>query len=344
MSQSTVLTMQQLVGLAKGAGFTEEQAVIMAAIAAAESSRNYAAFNGVAPDLSYGLWQINMINKLGPDRRSKLKIASNDELFNPVINAKAANLVFRESGGKYTPWSVYTSGAYRQYLSEAQAARNAPPITSFDGVQVTPPTVRPPLAPTGPSTPPSSSPFNPQNFDPFTKKTPEKKFNNEYTKKFIEDLTVAMKAFREGTYVSLWGNLKVSGETAFKSTLDAYNTSKGVPPTGAFPIKLKMTIDGISGIYNRQHFRIQEGILPKSYDNCAFIITGLEDSVSNNRWTTTIDTYYYDLGMRSQKEIDEAKKKLEEGFYVEPPKTSESTPKENKNSPPNLPPGPTGFL
>jgi putative chitinase len=192
----------------------------------------------------------------------------------------------------------------------------------------TPTTGRPPLAP-GPEgqTPPPDI----RDFDPFTynrKKPPQEELNKEYTKKFIEDFKVAMKAFREGTYTSLWTNLKVAGETAFKSTLDAYNTSKGVPPTGALAVNLSMTIDGISGIFNRQHFSIQEGILPKKYDNYAFIITNVEDKVQNNRWTTSIQTTLYDVKKRSQKEIDEAKKKIEDGYYVEPPKTSESTPKD----------------
>ena len=41
-------------------------------------------------DSSYGLFQINMIGDLGPDRRDKFNLTSNYELFNPVLNAQVA--------------------------------------------------------------------------------------------------------------------------------------------------------------------------------------------------------------------------------------------------------------
>jgi hypothetical protein len=41
-------------------------------------------------DSSYGLFQINMIGDLGPERRDKFKLESNYELFNPVLNAQVA--------------------------------------------------------------------------------------------------------------------------------------------------------------------------------------------------------------------------------------------------------------
>ena len=66
--------------LAVEGGFTPEQAKIMAAIALAESSGKVRALNDDTEtgDLSYGLWQINMIDyptyKLGEERRKQMKL------------------------------------------------------------------------------------------------------------------------------------------------------------------------------------------------------------------------------------------------------------------------------
>jgi hypothetical protein len=120
------MTMEQLVGLAKGAGFDDNEAVIMAAIAMAESSGNSKAHNKKPPDNSYGLWQINMYNKLGPARLREYGLSSYDQLFDPVTNAKAAYSIRRGSG--FHAWSVYTSGRYRRFLSQAQAAKTAPSL------------------------------------------------------------------------------------------------------------------------------------------------------------------------------------------------------------------------
>jgi hypothetical protein len=120
------LTMEQLVGIAKGAGFSDDNAVIAAAIAMAESGGNSNAHNPKPPDNSYGLWQINMIGDLGPARRQQYGLSSNEQLFDPVTNAKIA---FRISGGSnFSPWTTYTGGKYKSHLASAQAAKSAPPL------------------------------------------------------------------------------------------------------------------------------------------------------------------------------------------------------------------------
>lgn len=113
----------QIYQIAIAAGFSPSQAVIMTAIALAESSGNPGAHNPNAStgDNSYGLWQINMIDNLGPARMQQFGISSYDALFDPNTNAKAAFIV-SGGGGNFGPWTTYTSGAYKQYLSQAQAA------------------------------------------------------------------------------------------------------------------------------------------------------------------------------------------------------------------------------
>lgn len=101
---------------ASGAGFSGSALPIAVAIAMAESSGNPQAHNPRPPDDSYGLWQINMYGSLGPARRAQFGLSSNSDLFDPATNAAAA---FAISGGgaSFTPWSTYTNGAYRRYLS-----------------------------------------------------------------------------------------------------------------------------------------------------------------------------------------------------------------------------------
>ena len=122
MDSKGSLPVSSLGGLARSAGFSTEQAVIMAAIAMAESSGRAKAHNDnrSTGDDSYGLWQINMIDRLGPERRRQFGISSNAALFDPTTNAKAARLVYLSQG--FGAWSVYRNGAYRQYLPAARRA------------------------------------------------------------------------------------------------------------------------------------------------------------------------------------------------------------------------------
>lgn len=136
------LSAGQLLTLARAAGFSSTRRHLglpedrmAVAIALGESGGDTNAHNKVPPDNSYGLWQINMIGNLGPARRKQFGISSNEELFNPAINAKAAKMVFDEAGGSFRPWSVYTSGSWIRYR---QAALNAEqegelPDTGDDG-------------------------------------------------------------------------------------------------------------------------------------------------------------------------------------------------------------------
>ena len=56
------------------------------------------------------------------------------------------------------------------------------------------------------------------------------------------------------------------------------------------PVKLDMTLQGISGIKIFQRFTISGDVLPYTYkDNYDFIVTGISHEVStSNKWTTKI--------------------------------------------------------
>jgi hypothetical protein len=75
------------------------------AVAKKESNGQPIRFNGNANtgDSSYGMFQINMIGELGPDRRDKFNLDSNAELLNPVTNAQIA--FYMSDGGK--DWSSW---------------------------------------------------------------------------------------------------------------------------------------------------------------------------------------------------------------------------------------------
>ena len=135
-----VLNYSELVSLAKGAGFNQEQAVTMAAIAMGESSGRTNAHNPNAKtgDNSYGLWQINMLGRMGPERRRMFNIQSDEDLWDPAVNAKAAYKLYQMQG--FGAWSVYKSGAYRQFLTGAQQASGAPAAQSSPGGAAPPPT------------------------------------------------------------------------------------------------------------------------------------------------------------------------------------------------------------
>jgi tape measure domain-containing protein len=111
-----------LVALARSAGFRGQDAAVMAAIAMAESGGRSSAYNGNAAtgDKSYGLWQINMLGGMGPQRRRAFGIGNNEALFDPATNANAARQVFGSQG--FGAWSVYRSGAYKDFLPAAMAA------------------------------------------------------------------------------------------------------------------------------------------------------------------------------------------------------------------------------
>jgi hypothetical protein len=133
-----------LMSILKQAGFKGQALQIAYAVAMAESSGNARAHNGNAAtgDNSYGLFQINMLGSMGPERRKQFGLSSNEELFDPLTNAKIA---YKMSGGgkNWTPWSTYTRGTYREFLGQNGATvTNSDPSednasTLFDGVGTT---------------------------------------------------------------------------------------------------------------------------------------------------------------------------------------------------------------
>lgn len=99
------LSDKDLVLVLKAVGFKGRDLVEAWAVAKKESNGQPIRFNGNTNtgDNSYGLFQINMINDLGPERRDKFNLRTNFDLLNPVTNAKIA--YHMSNGGK--DWSAW---------------------------------------------------------------------------------------------------------------------------------------------------------------------------------------------------------------------------------------------
>ena len=112
-----------LIELLKKAGFKGQALNIAYAVCMGESSGNARALNDNprTGDLSYGLFQINMMGDMGPDRRAAYGLSSNDDLFDPLVNAKIAYKM-SNGGRNWGPWGAYTNGSYRDYLGGSQGA------------------------------------------------------------------------------------------------------------------------------------------------------------------------------------------------------------------------------
>ena len=127
------LTATQIYALARSAGLSPSKAIIATAVALAESGGNPSAHNSVRPDDSYGLWQINMIDSLGPARRQQFGIKSDADLLNPAINAKAMAQI-SNNGTNFSAWTTFARGTYRSFLGSATNAgadvENAPDVGS----------------------------------------------------------------------------------------------------------------------------------------------------------------------------------------------------------------------
>lgn len=112
------LTYDQVAKLAMDAGWRGKDAQTAVAIARAESQFDPMATNFKRKDHSYGLWQINMKDAMGPERRAKYGLASNEALFNPETNARVAHAIWKERGG-WTDWGAYTNGSWALYRNHA---------------------------------------------------------------------------------------------------------------------------------------------------------------------------------------------------------------------------------
>jgi hypothetical protein len=101
-------------------GLSKEQAILMAAVGMAESTGNSGVrnTNPNTGDDSYGLWQINMIGNLGPDRLRRYGLRSAEDLKDPETNARVMAAMLKTDGE--SAWGAFKDKRYLQYMSEAR--------------------------------------------------------------------------------------------------------------------------------------------------------------------------------------------------------------------------------
>ncbi len=108
-----------LLGWLQAAGLSGEKLRVAWAVGMAESGGNPRAHNDNprTGDNSYGLFQINMIGSLGPDRRRRYGLKSNEDLFDPMTNIR---VMLQMSGNctNWQPWSAYKNGAYKKFYDQ----------------------------------------------------------------------------------------------------------------------------------------------------------------------------------------------------------------------------------
>jgi hypothetical protein len=113
----------QLIELLDAVGFKGKQLKVAWAVTKKESGGRPVAHNDNTGtgDNSYGLFQINMIGSLGADRREKFGLETNDQLFDPVTNAKIAFHMTR-GGSDWGSWGLgpnaYDGTAHEHKITE----------------------------------------------------------------------------------------------------------------------------------------------------------------------------------------------------------------------------------
>ena len=119
------LTKTELVDLLHAVGFKGEALRHAWAIVMKESRGNPLSHNGNRDtgDNSFGLFQINMVDSLGQDRRDKFSLEYNAQLLNPVVNAKIAYHMSNQ-GENWRSWKGVNNPVVKGWLKqfpEAQA-------------------------------------------------------------------------------------------------------------------------------------------------------------------------------------------------------------------------------
>ena len=92
-------------------------------------------------------------------------------------------------------------------------------------------------------------------------------------------------------------NLGISKDKAATTTKDEIvivnnDNLSSSPNSGFLPFNLSITMDGLSGMKIFQKYTADVDFLPKNYPtSLEFIINGISNTIQNNEWTTTLDSF-----------------------------------------------------
>ena len=120
---------------------------------------------------------------------------------------------------------------------------------------------------------------------------------------------------KEGTSVgdaaeASYSELQLTAESVYSRFInrDIKNRkTAGSLQTGIMPVKVGITLDGISRFVVGTSFKISPGILPSKYDNWGYIVTGVENRVDKSGWITSVQTQYYPIYGKVTKEVSTGK-------------------------------------
>lgn len=104
--RSEQLTKKELKSLLHAVGFRGDRLKQAWAVAMKESTGRPRSHNNnsATGDNSYGLFQINMIDSLGPARKKQFGLESNADLFDPIRNAEIA-FFMSNKGKNWSSWN-----------------------------------------------------------------------------------------------------------------------------------------------------------------------------------------------------------------------------------------------
>jgi hypothetical protein len=117
------------------------------------------------------------------------------------------------------------------------------------------------------------------------------------TSAFTKDTINLANDASKGTYVAMESSGVDRGINSFNDYLVAYDKilfeedKINTGQTGFIPVDLSLTSDGLSGIRIYNKLEVNQRELPASYPSSLnFVITGIKDKISNNLWTTELNT------------------------------------------------------
>lgn len=106
--------------------------------------------------------------------------------------------------------------------------------------------------------------------------------------KYIEQINQLIKENNDSTIPDMSGLIDTHREVMNDFVYKHTSAQKTNPP-GLIPFELTFTMKGIAGIKVGQSFKISEFFLPERYKgHVAFIVTGIDHTVSNNTWLTEV--------------------------------------------------------
>ena len=120
-------------------------------------------------------------------------------------------------------------------------------------------------------------------------------YNTEAITNFIQT-AVSLTEYDQAAQ-TIADNLNISKDKAATTTKDEIEAQtndnlSSSPNSGFLPFNLSITMDGLSGMKIFQKYKADVEFLPKNYPtSLEFIINGISNTIQNNEWTTTLDSF-----------------------------------------------------